>query len=69
MAQLSKARAMLSLPEECRGPWTYPQLRDAIGRRSVDRLRADGRIRQIWGVLVRRDGLLDPDTRAAAALL
>jgi hypothetical protein len=60
---------MLSLSEECRGPWTYAQLRDAIGRRGVDRLRADGRIRQIWGVLVPRDSLLDPDTRAAAALL
>ncbi len=60
---------MLSLPEDCHGPWTYAQLRDAIGRRSLDRLRADGRIRQIWGVLVPMDSLLDPDTRAAAALL
>ncbi|HXT43106.1 MAG TPA: DUF559 domain-containing protein [Pseudonocardiaceae bacterium] len=32
-------------------------------------MRADGRIRQIWGVLVPRESLLDPDTRAAAALL
>ncbi|HEX6401922.1 MAG TPA: hypothetical protein VF003_01945 [Pseudonocardiaceae bacterium] len=35
----------------------------------MDRLRADGRLRQIWGVLVPRESLLDPDTRAAAALL
>lgn len=32
-------------------------------------MRADGRIRQVWGVLVPRELLLDPDTRAAAALL
>jgi hypothetical protein len=56
---------MLSLPEECRGPRTYAQLCGALGRRRVDRLRADGRIRQIWGVLVPRESLLDPDTRAA----
>jgi hypothetical protein len=35
----------------------------------VDRLRADGRIRPLWGVLVPQESLLDPDTRAAAALL
>lgn len=60
---------MLSLPEECRGPRTYAQLCATLGRRSVDRMRADGRLRQIWGVLVARECLLDPDTRAAAALL
>ena len=60
---------MLSLPEECRGPRTYAQLCGALGQRGVDRIRADGRIRQIWGVLVPRESLLDPDTRAAAALL
>ncbi len=60
---------MLNFPEEWRGPWTYAQLRDAIGRSNVKRLRADGRIRQIWGVLVPRELLLDPNTRAAAALL
>jgi hypothetical protein len=64
-----QAHAMLNFPEEWRGPWTYAQLRDAIGRSNVKRLRADGRIRQIWGVLVPRELLLDPDTRAAAALL
>ena len=60
---------MLSVPEECRGPRTYAQLREALGRRSVDRLRADGRLRPLWGVLVPQESLLDPDTRAAAALL
>jgi hypothetical protein len=60
---------MLNLPEECRGPRTYAQLRDALGRRCVDRLRADGRIRPLWGVLVPQESLLDRDTRAAAALL
>ena len=65
----SDAHTVLSLPEECRGPRTYAQLCDVLGRRRVDRMRADGRIRQIWGVLVPRESLLDPDTRAAAALL
>jgi hypothetical protein len=60
---------MLSVPEECRSPRTYAQLREALGRRSVDRLRADGRLRPLWGVLVPQESLLDPDTRAAAALL
>lgn len=60
---------MLALPDECRSPRTYAQLRAVLGRRTLDRLRADGRIRQIWGVLVPRELLLDPDTRAAAALL
>jgi len=32
-------------------------------------MRADGRVRQLWGVLVPRELLLDPDIRAAAALL
>ncbi|MGH3918065.1 MAG: DUF559 domain-containing protein [Pseudonocardiaceae bacterium] len=60
---------MLTLPEHLRGPRTYAQLRADLGRRTLDRMRADGRIRQIWGVLVPRELLLDPDTRAAAALL
>jgi hypothetical protein len=60
---------MLTLPEECWGPRTYAQVRAVLGRRALDRMRADGRIRQLWGVLVPRELLLDPDTRAAAALL
>ncbi|MGH3753080.1 MAG: DUF559 domain-containing protein [Pseudonocardiaceae bacterium] len=60
---------MLTLPEDLRGPRTYAELRAALGRRTLDRMRADGRIRQLWGVLVPRELLLDPDTRAAAALL
>lgn len=60
---------MLALPDECRGPRTYAQLRAVLGRRTLDRMRADGRIRQLWGVLVPRELLLDPDSRAAAALL
>lgn len=60
---------MHPLPNDCRGPRTYAQLRTVLSRRTLDRMRADGRIRQIWGVLVPRESLLDPDTRAAAALL
>jgi hypothetical protein len=66
---VSLALCVLTLPAECRGPQTYAEFRSALGRRTLDRLRADGRIRQIWGVLVPRELLLDPDTRAAAALL
>ncbi|MGH3823146.1 MAG: DUF559 domain-containing protein [Pseudonocardiaceae bacterium] len=60
---------MHTLPDDSRGPWTYARLRTVLGRRTLDRMRADGRIRQIWGVLVPRESLLDPTTRAAAALL
>lgn len=60
---------MPTLPENFRGPRTHAQLRAALGRRTLDKMRADGRVRQLWGVLLPRELLLDPDTRAAAALL
>ncbi|HEY6424389.1 MAG TPA: DUF559 domain-containing protein [Pseudonocardiaceae bacterium] len=60
---------MLTLPEDLRHPRTYAELRATLGRRTLDMMRANGRIRQIWGVLIPRELLLDPLTRARAALL
>lgn len=59
---------MLTVPEHLRWPQTHAELRAALGRRTLDRMLADGRIRRLWGVLVPRELLLDPGTRAAAAL-
>lgn len=60
---------MLTFPESLCGPRTYAELRAVLGRRTLNRMRADGRVRQLWGVLVPRELFLDPDTRAGAALL
>ncbi|MGQ0773865.1 MAG: DUF559 domain-containing protein [Pseudonocardiales bacterium] len=60
---------MVALPEHLRGPWTHAELRTKLGRRTLERMLADGRIRQIWGVLIPRETLLDPFIRASAALL
>lgn len=60
---------MLTVPEHLRWPQTHAELRAALGRRTLDRMIADGRIRRLWGVLVPRELFLDPYTRAAAALL
>lgn len=65
----SDAHDVLTLPEYLRGPRTHAELRAALGRRTLDHMLADGRIRRIWGVLVPRELLLDPVTRASAALL
>lgn len=59
---------MLTLPEHLRGPRTHAELRAALGRRTVERLLADGRIRRLWGLLVPCELFLDPVTRATAAL-
>lgn len=60
---------MLTLPENLRGPRTHAELRAVLGRRTLDRMLADGRLRRIWGVVVPRELLLEPYTRASAALL
>ncbi|MGH3937684.1 MAG: DUF559 domain-containing protein [Pseudonocardiaceae bacterium] len=60
---------MVGLPEHLRGPWTHAELRAELGRRSLERMLADGRIRQLWGVLIPREMVLDPFIRASAALL
>lgn len=60
---------MLTLTEHLHGPRTHAELRAVFGRRTLDRMLADGRVRQLWGVLIPRELLLDPFTRASAALL
>lgn len=44
-------------------------MRAALGRRALDRMLADGRLQQLWNVVVPRELLLEPFTRASAALL
>ncbi|MGH3913517.1 MAG: DUF559 domain-containing protein [Pseudonocardiaceae bacterium] len=60
---------MVTLPEHLRSPRTHAELRAALGRRTLERMLADGRVRQIWGVLIPGEMVLDPFTRASAALL
>ncbi|MGH3980338.1 MAG: DUF559 domain-containing protein [Pseudonocardiaceae bacterium] len=61
---------MLTIPEPLRGACTRARAEAVIGRRAVTSLLATGRLRVLWsGILVPRDLVLDPITRATAALL